>query len=781
MKAVLNQPKNTKPTFFEEVGFKFLPYWPLFLALIFICCLGGWIYNRTAEPVYETTATILIKDEKKGADENRLSQSVNLLESNKIVENEVLVIQSRDLADQVVTQLHLYAPTFEKGRLRNQSAYSTSPVEIVAVHPEKLPRVKNVKFTYDKSKEAVVIDRASYPLNQPVVTPYGELEFIPNSHLKYAATRQLSFSLTPIKDVAEGLLKKIDVNAASKLASIVKLKVKDEVPERGEAILNTLIDKYNAASLDYKNTIAKNTISFVDERLRVVQRELTTVESQIQNYKAKEGIVNLSEQGQVYLKNVGENDQRLTQINMQIAALDQVEKYVEGKDNAAGIVPSTLGVQEPVLSQLLDKLYSSQLEYEKIRKTTGENNPIAESIRGQIDRIRPNVLENVKNQRASLLASKNDLTRTNATYGAVLQTLPKKERGLIDVSRQESIKNDIYSYLLHKREETAIVFASNLADSRLIEAAHSSLLPVSPMKPLVYGLSVIIALVLGFFYISSKEMLSRNILFRSEIENYTNVPVVAEITHFDEAKKSALAIDNNVAIEEQFRQLRAATGLFSKLVQKKKILVTSSISEEGKSLICSNLAISLSCSGKKVVLVDMDIRNPQSSKNLLVNNTIGIAEYLESEVEPYEVIKSTEHENLFVIAAGKAKGNPTELLLNGKLQPLFDYLEETFDYILLDTAPINPVADAFVLSDYCDLTLFVVKHGHTPKALIKKLDETISLKSLKNIAIVFNGVRQRGFASEGFGYGYGDAVRYPYNKKKKTLVRRLFSVFAKTA
>jgi capsular exopolysaccharide synthesis family protein len=465
----------------------------------------------------------------------------------------------------------------------------------------------------------------------------------------------------------------------------------------------------------------------------------------------------------MYLQNVGDNDQKLSELNMQLAVLGQVENYVSSKENKAGLVPSTLGVTDPQLSGLLDKLYQNELEYEKLKKTTAENHPIMQSLESQIDKIRPSILENIKSQRNGLLASRNNLSRTNNNYGAILSTLPKKERELIDVSRQQSIKNGIYSFLLQKREESALAFASNVADSKVVQAAQTGLTPVSPKKGIIFLGSLLIAFVLGIGYVQLKELFSNKIMFRTEIEENTSIPIVAEISNFDQVKNIQVK-GNSSMIDEQFRQLRAATGLLNKGKTRRKILVTSSIPGEGKSLVSKNLAINLSLSGKKVVLVDLDLRNPQTTKAFNLTESKGVGEFLESEIEPYEVIKSTEYNHLHVIPAGTSETNATELILSDRLKQLFDYLEDAFEYLIIDTSPVNPLADAYILADYCDLTLYVVRHKYTPKACIKRLDETNKLKNLNNMAIVFNDVQPRGFMNRTYGFGYGYGYEYGYEK-----------------
>lgn len=268
-------------------------------------------------------------------------------------------------------------------------------------------------------------------------------------------------------------------------------------------------------------------------------------------------------------------------------------------------------------------------------------------------------------------------------------------------------------------------------------------------------------------------------MFRSDIDKYTNIPVVGEIVD-SQNKYSLIDAQKNPVSAEQFHHLAAAIGLYDKNIRGgKKLLVTSSIEGEGKSLISTNLAITIALSGKKVILLDLDLRNPQISHSFNIDNEIGIADFLEGGREPYEIIKHSEHNNLFVAPAGTVKSKISELLLNDKLKELFNYLEEVFDFIIIDTPPIEPVSDAYILAEYSDSTLFVIRHRHTPKAIVRLLDQNNKIKSLKNIAIVFNGVKARGFIKHSYGYGYGFGYEYVYkqeSKKEKSSSRRIKSI-----
>jgi tyrosine-protein kinase Etk/Wzc len=753
---------------FHAIMFRFAPYWPLFLLLILVCGAGALVYLRFATPMYVATAKILLKDERKGADDSKLLESLNIYTSKKIVENEIEVIRSRTLMKDVVNRLRLYAPISQAGRIRERDAYAFSPVYIEFRDPDGITGASEVPFSYDPKDSTVLIAKAAYPLNAWVSTPYGTLRFIPNNSDYDSTGKQLYFSLINPRDVASSMVDRLDVSAVNKNSTVLNLYFKDQSPEKAQDILNALIESYGKSSIKEKNALTTNTLAFIDERLKIVVKDLEDIERKIQKYKSQQGIVDLSIQSKLFLQNVGDNDRKVSDISMQLAMLDQVEQYVESKSTSDGIVPATLGLNDNVLTDLLQRLYDTESQYNKLKETTAENSPTLVALANEIEKTRPAILENVRNQRKSLQASRKDLTSTNSAYASMLETVPQKERELLEISRQQSIKNSVYSFLLQKREETALSSSSAVPDSRLIDAGEAYFDPVSPKKSVAYMIAIALAVAIGVGIVMAKEMLTRKILFRSEIEKYTKVPIVAEIT--SAKHKDELVINNpdKVFITEQFRQLRAAIGLYGKNTSKNKILVTSSIAGEGKSFVASNLALSLALSGKRVVLLDMDLRSPKTTSIFNLESETGVAEYLQGKASLSKLVKSSHVNNLFVVPAGGVCENPTEFLINGPLYELFAHLESSFDYIIVDTSPIDPVTDAYVLSEYCDRTLFVIRHAYTPKTMVQLLDENNKIKALNNLAIVFNGVKKRGFINGSYGFGYGFGYEYVYKERAYT-------------
>jgi capsular exopolysaccharide synthesis family protein len=766
--------ESKETSFVSTLMFRFLPYWPLFMVLILLGFLSAWVYLRYAKPLYEVSATILIKDEQKGVEESDVLKELEINSSKKIIENEIEVIHSRKLMKDVVNQLHLYAPVFEDNGLITTSAYITSPITILAKNPDLIKDTDFIiPFSIQESK-LVIINNKSYPLQSWVSTPYGELRFEQNTKKLKQALSPLFFRLSNPKSAASALLQNLDVTAANKLSTVAKLTLKDEVPERGEDILNRLIETYNQTSVNEKNLVIVNTLAFVEKRLQGVERELSSLEGNIQQFRSTKGAVNLSEQAKLFLHNVGDNDQKVADLNMQLGVLDFVESYVNSNQNKTAIVPSALGINDPGLSQLTQKLYSAKVEYEKIRETTGDKNPMVVAAAREIEEIRPQILEKISNDRKSLRAGINNLNATNGSYNSMLRSIPEKERELTEISREQTIKNSVYSFLLRKREETALAISTTVPDSRIVDAGEASDGPVSPKKSFVFLVALIFPMGLGVVGIYAKELFNKKVLFRSEIESFTNLPVITELSHIK--KKESLSNKSSQVsfAADQFRQLRASLGLCGTFNNySKRILVTSSISGEGKTYISTNLAISLALSGKKVVLVDLDIYNPKASLLLGVAAEAGIAEFLEGVKRPEEIIKKTRYDNLHVVGAGHEFETTRELILNGSLNDLFGYLDIAFDYIIMDACPVDLVTDAYVFREYCDATLLVIRHGYTPKLMVKALNSSKKIKALKNVSIVFNDVKSRGIFKGKYGYGYGFGYENVYREKSRKNERKL--------
>jgi tyrosine-protein kinase Etk/Wzc len=752
----------------QKVMARYLPYWPLLILFMLLSAVAAYVYLRYATPMYASSAKIIIKDERRGTDDPLIGE-LDVIASKKLVENELEVLQSRALMEKVVKNLRLYAPLYTEGKVKANDAYLRSPITVEARNTDSMVEAKKVSFDYDKSSRTVTLGggKNKYPLSEYVNTPYGVLKFAPNKYYNPGAEadRKLYFALIDPKTMANYYVtnQKNGLQVISgKQSAIIELNFKDIVPERAVNILNEVIDVYVKGSIDDKNSSARTALSFVNERLAVVERELDSIERKIQSYKSGSNAVDISSQGQMALSKITENDQNLAGVNNQLAMLNDVERYVINKESAGGLVPST--GSDPMLSTLVNKLYSSELEYDKLKKTVGENNPKLLALSDEINKMRPSILENIRNQKSTLNASRQSLNATNSAYSSVFRSVPKKERDLLNISREHAIKNEIYALLLKKREESELTYASTTSMSRVVDKAMVSKEPVSPKKKMIYLMALAGALGMFIGIITVKDMFTGKIKYRSEIEKMTGIPILGEIAY--DKSKSPLVIEKGTRsfVAEEFRKLRISLSFLGIDQSHKKILLTSSISGEGKSFIAANLAVSLSLTGKRVALVDLDLNNPTLSSILNVEREFGITEVLTGEKKIEEVIAETDTQsNLFFIATGNLPENPTELLANGRINNIIDYLDNNYDMVVIDTSPAVLVTDAYILSGLCDATLYVIRHGYTPKLLVKRIDDNNEINPLNNPAIIFNGVKTRGVFRNNYGYGYD----YVYANKDK--------------
>lgn len=766
---ITKQNKIVKPsddTHLGQILAGYLTYWPIFLISLALAVGGAFFYLRYTIVKFEANATLVIKDEKKGEDVSKEMQSLDMISTNKIIENESEVLQSRSIMDNVVRKLKLYAPLWQEGKITSEAAYISSPIVVESPNPDSMKQFKKIYFQYNLGNATVLLNKTfTAKMNEWVRTPYGTLKFLPNPKYVFSKeTKPFYFNLVQTKYITEEKLAALKVETVGKLSSVLNLSYRDDLPEKAEDVLNELIHFYNQAGANEKNLLVKNTLASIEERLAVVHDDLDSIEKKIQRFKAANSAVELNSQGNLYLQTVSSNDNKLGEVNVQLSVLDQLEKYIATNDNTVGLVPSSLGINDPSLTQLMGSLNSSQMEYEKLKRTVAENNPILLSLKEQINKTKPNIISNIQNQRKNLELNRNSLYSTGGKYSSMLNSIPQKEKQLLEISRDQQIKSNIYQFLLQKREESELSYASTLADSRVVSIALSNRLPVSPKKMLIYVVAAFLGIALPISLISAKEIFNNKILYRREIEALTSIPVIGEIAYNKSDKQLVLEAGKRSFIAEEFRKIRVSLLFLGIDANHKKILVTSSLPEEGKSFVAANLAISLAMTGKKVALVDMDLHNPSLSGIFELDDLPGVSDYLVGEKNIEEIINQTSvNHNLSFVTSGNLQSEASELLENGKVQQLISYLESAYDIVIIDTAPVVLITDAYLLSSCCDATLYVVRHKYTPKMVVKRIDENNRVNPLKNPAIIFNGVKTRGFFKNNYGYGYD----YVYGKKLK--------------
>ena len=753
---------------------RYLRYWYLFPIFIALSLTGAFFYLQITQPVYSAKTSILIKDEKKGLGGSQgdiLSELSNQFGGNKLVENELEILKSQTLMEQVVKDLSLDVAYTTKDGLRTINLYNESPViikpEIVTEkgleEPLVLHLTDSTHFTFnDEDKVHTFGQRFNNAWGAFIVTKGKQ-----NDH----ADVKVAFG--DIKALAESMLKRLTVQQPNIKSTVIELTYEDVSVQRGKDVLNKLLDVYVQSSLSDKNSEASNTLKFIETRLGLITGELGDVEKDVESYKTSQGITDISAESQLFLENIKENDAKLNEVNTQISILESVDSYIKNAGDGA-VAPATYMINDPVLVSLLTKFNELELQRERYARTTTVNNPLLQTINTQLDGTRQAIRENVQNLRRGMDVTKQNLQGINTRFSAGLRSIPQKEREFVGIKRQQSIKEGLYLYLLQKREETALMYASTVTDSRLIDAPISTYNPIKPKRALIWGGAAAAGIALPLLLINLIFLLNNTVQNRDEIEKTTHASILGEIGHMKTAKgepgeDAIIKMTSRSAVAEQFRALRTNLQYLGD-GSCRVLMFTSSIGGEGKSFVSINLAASLAYSDKRVLLIGLDLRKPTLHERLQVPNQYGASNCLIGQGKPSDFIQSTiVHPKFDVLTSGPIPPNPSELLSNGRLPLLIKELRNDYDYILIDSPPYGLVTDSSLIAEHVDATLYLVRFNYTLVDHLKRIGELQRAKRFSNLSVIFNGVNYG--AGYGYGYGYGGYGYGYYGDDKENKVQ----------
>ncbi len=759
----------------RAVLMRYARHWKWFVLSLLLTGAGAYAYLLFQTPIYKIQTSLLIKDDKKGLSEDNILKEMDIFTPKKVIENEMEILKSYALMDKAVGSLGLDVEYFRPTKLGNREIYEETPVRLVVERAHSSLYDTDLEVTAT-GPATVRINKEIYPVNQSVRTPYGRLRIFTRRSL-LVGQEPILVRVLPRAEAVEGYLKRLTVEASSKASTVLQITLEDAVPHKGEALLNKLVSEYNQAAIVDKNIVASNTLSFIEERLRLIAGELSTVEKGVENYKSSEGITDLSSQAQVFLETVKENDNQLNQATIQLGVIQDVERYIDSKTNDRGVAPATLSVSDPVLIGLVGKVSELELQRDQLSRTTAPNNPILQSLESQIKATKASLSENIQNMKQTLINTQQKLKMTNRQLESQIRTIPRKERALVNITRQQAIKNNLYTYLLEKREETALSYASTVADSRTIDPPRSSSKPVKPVKPTVFMLFGLLGLMLPIGALATRDALNDRVSRRSDVEEALQVPILGEIAASRNSDPLVMISGKRSIIAEQIRTLRTNLQfLRSNPNDSQVIMFTSSISGEGKSFLSLNLGASLALVDRPTIILEMDLRKPKLHSVLGLFNTVGISNYLIQEAELDDIIQEIPgFPNYHIITCGPIPPNPAELLSSPRLEQLFRELRERFAYIIVDSPPIGLVTDAQLIAPHVDATLYMVRHDHTPKAYLRMVDTLYKEHRFQRLNLILNSVGSGESYQNGYNYGYSNYNGYyeePNKPAKVTIHKR---------
>ncbi|PWK22397.1 capsular exopolysaccharide synthesis family protein [Arcicella aurantiaca] len=742
---------------------KYLRYWYWFVIALAIAFAGAFLYLQYSTTIYKVTSVLLIKDDKKGGmgGASEMLKELDISGSNKIVENEMEVLKSRTLFEKVVDDLNLTVSYYSEGNFKDNELFNKSPIIInYSLLNEQAYNHELYIITLD-SKKMELLDEEKNSLGKfnyssSINCPYGKIRvFLKNNHKAIGQTIKIKFAKK--ETYVEALSKNLHVDLLNPKSTVVQLSMESEVPDKGKAILGKLLEAYSYNALEDKNLESTNTLRFIEDRLHLISKELKDVEGEVETYKTQKGITDLSEEANLFLEKVKENDTQLNEVDVKLKVLEGVEQYLQNSQR--GVAPSNLMVSDPVLIGLLEKLNTLELEQEKTSRTTQPQNPFLQTIKAQVKILKQDILDNVANQKKGLGVTKLSFQNLNNRFESSIRAIPKKEREFVSIKRQQGIKESLYLLLLQKREETALSYASTVTDSRVIDSPYSSPGPIKPNKRLVLIIALLSGLSIPIFLINIIDILNDKVQSRKDIEKATNLSIFGEIGLKPKGIQDAVIdLKSRSFLAEQFRILRTNlqyVGASTNQGKSKVFIFTSSTSGEGKSFVSINLAASIATLGKKVALLELDLRKPKISAYLGMSRDRGISNYLVGQLNENDIIQSTKIENLYLLASGPIPPNPAELLSNGRIEELINKLKETYDYVLIDSPPVGLVTDSLILGAYVDACFYLVRHEVTPKQNLAILTDIKFFDKFKSVNVIFNGVNYKNSQEYRYGYGYG--------------------------
>ncbi len=752
-----------------------LPYWPIFAISVAGAYLVGKTYLRFQLAEYQVFARLLIKDD--GGIESALLKELNIQSPTKSVDNEIEILKSSNITDDIAKNINAYVRITQKGNFQSVVMPYDFPIRFEALNEDSLVELPSKIIRINEGGNFFTIDGKKYQPRTQLVNFDGQdfrMEVDPVKLKNQLTTTDYKLEIIAPSLASKSIGGRLSATKVGKNTSIIEVSFIDPNIQNATQILNEVLNVYTDASVIEKRKSAQYSLDFIDQRLRLINGELDSVERNIQNYKSINGIVDISSQAALYLSNVQETDKQLGSLNLQFSVLEDIEKYVNGKSNSNGIVPSMIGIEGPLLNTLLQDLYRLETELSKRRKISGIRDEVYIGLEEEIAKTKRGIKENIANIRSNLNVTKNVIDRELLKQNSLLSGLPQQERTLVDISRQQNIKNQIYTFLLQKREESAISYAATVSDIRIIERAYGGT-QVGPKTQLTYVIGISLGLLIPFVLLYIWKFLSPKVQYRDEITFLTEVPVLGEIINDPEKRKIVVGLKDRGMISESMRTLRTKLGgilnssaKHDKEGMAKVMLVTSSVPGEGKTFLSVNLGVSYSLTGKRVVLIGADMRKPTLHKVFDIHSRNGLSSFLSGTSDIETVIFPTAYDNLFIIPSGVIPPNPTELFESTSMEELMNYLYSNFDIVIMDTPPLGLVSDAELLAKYSSLTLFLVRQDRTFKeAILEVINKANDTQNFLNMGIVFNGIKPNGigrYAYYGYGYGgYGYGYGYGYS------------------
>ncbi len=753
--------------------------WYWFFISIGICVGIAFLYLKWAPKIYTRTASVLIKDDSRGGGINEAAafEEVNLFNVKRNVDNEILVFKSVRLMHETARRLHLDVSYTIKSGLRTVELYTQSPIQI------SFPDTKNIESfsfiatplsdneiilsTFSLLSESGTVELKDEKIkatpNDTIMTPVGKVVVTPTL---YWDEKYLDVPVLVTKSNLENIVFKyrseLQASLASKTSTIINLTLKDESIPRAEDILNTLIAVYNEEAINDKNQITVNTSNFINERLIIIEQELGDVDANIESYKKEQQLTDIKSETGMYLQASSQYQQEQLGLENQITLAKYIRDYLTDPQKTTDLIPANTGISDSKIEGQIMEYNELLLRRNKLVGNSSSKNPVILDLNNSLNAVKQNIIRAIDNLIVGLNIQVQNVYQREVQTSRRISAVPTQQKYVLSVERQQKIKEELYLYLLNKREENELTQAITISNARIIDAATGSKIPVSPKSSLILLASFIIGCVLPLLILWLLSTLDTKVRGRKDIEDAVSIPLLGDIPLGDKKSKEEVVVKENGrdSLSEAFRIVRTNMDFMQvKSKEMQVVLFTSYNPGAGKTFVSTNLAMSFALTYKKVILVDLDIRKGTLSSHMKENGK-GVTNYLSGKIETIDsIIHIGEIEGkLDVIHAGPVPPNPAELLLSDRLENMINELRKRYDYIMLDNVPAGIVADAMIVNRIADLTIYVVRAGVMERNQLPYLEKLYKENRFNNMSLILNGVNMKNdiYGSRyGYGYGYG--------------------------
>ena len=751
---------------------KYLRYWPWFIGAIVLCILLGYAYMRYAPTTYLSVAKIKIIDDSKELD--IASDAFSLLGggTNINLDNEIEILRSYRLLNQVVDQLHLDVSYYQVGNIRTTQIWNPPFIITKANSRDSITRsleyrvqLNNYEVTITDEEDNVYKTIVDYPDKKVSSLPF-RIRLADSLLLKDYSEIEYKVVLSPLKEAVLELNRQLQVQPTNKNSEILSLSIEGQSMDRSEAILNTVIDKFNEDGILDRQQVSKRTLDFIDERFLYLTVELDSIEGGKQDFKKDNNLSYIEADADATIQRKSIAADEVSQLQTQISLADILKKTVINQ-SAFSLLPVNVGLENSSLNAQVTNYNELVLNRDKLALNVGEQHPTLRAISGQLELAKSNIIKTINVFQTQLRTSMRQLNREQSRANTVFSALPEKEKRLRAIERQQSIKENLFLLLLQKREEAAINLAVTAPSVKIVDYGLTNSKPVSPKRLTVYPLSLLLGMFLPFIVLYTRFSLNTKVNDITDLEKLNpEVSVLSEIPSLKDGKIFRDAFDRS-DLAESFRILSTNVNFMLKSDDNKLghvVYVTSSLSGEGKSLVSLNLSMAYASLHKKVLLVGADLRNPQLHGHFKMDkDVIGLSNFLHY---PEMTWKDCIHDGFGdkgyhkICYSGPIPPNAPQLLASGGLGKFMEQARKEFDYIVVDTAPTLQVTDTLLISKYADVTLYVVRAGKTEKKLLEFSKRLNTAKKLKNMAYVLNDVKPHTSKGYNFGYGYGSHTHF---------------------